>query len=162
MTVRPQRAIVAPRAVSRDFGQSLLLTDLILLMIDSKDRMVRLTGHGKTTALSHLAAELDPTDVVIVDDADPADLNPLNQFKDARLIVLASEFDIPVDQVVEISPWGQDEVIEYVIGQFPEKCKSVMSRITDAPDAWLANGTPAIWTPAVSYTHLTLPTKRIV
>ena len=150
MTVRPQRAIVAPRAVSRDFGQSLLLTDLILLMIDSKDRMVRLTGHGKTTALSHLAAELDPTDVVIVDDADPADLNPLNQFKDARLIVLASEFDIPVDQVVEISPWGQDEVIEYVVGKFPEKCQSVMSRITDAPDAWLANGTPAIWTPVLT------------
>lgn len=145
MAVQPQQAVVAPHAISKATGQSLLLTDLIQMYVDSDTLTVRVIGHGKTTALSHIAAEFDPFEVVVLDDIDRRELFPLSQFDKARLVVVTCRFNYQFDQVVELSPWSQDDVIEYVVGKFPDRCKSVMSRLTNANDSWLANGTPAIW-----------------
>ena len=82
--IEPQRVPVRPRVLSPSSGQSLLLEDEILPLIEQNARGVvwLIGGHGmgKTTALAHLAAVLPPSANLILNDDDrsqPADPNKL-------------------------------------------------------------------------------------
>src|SRR5262245_30186682 len=79
--LEPSRAIVRPRVVSPLSGQSLLLEDEILSLVErGRTGVVWLTGgagSGKTTTLAHLAAVLPPSaGVLLLDEYKPRPAEP--------------------------------------------------------------------------------------
>lgn len=48
----------------------------------------------------------------------------------------------------DLAPWSTDEIIEYVLAEFPQKAKSILGRIMPAPDPSL-EGNPRVWRTAI-------------
>ena len=131
-------ALVTPRAVSPFSGESLPLADLIRdYLYDNDVRTIRLVGQGKSTALSHLAAEFsDTVGIRFIDGELPTDLD------EWLLTVFACSDEFKPDIELQIANWSQDDVIEYLMAKDRSKCKSVMQRLTKSEDIWLGNRSP--------------------
>ncbi len=131
-------ALVTPRAASPISGEFLPLSDLVSDFIyDSAVRSIRLVGQGKSSALSHLAAEFAETPGVrFLDGEKPTNLD------DWALTVFAFGDEFKPDVELKIASWAQDEVIEYLMAKDRNSCKSVMKRLTESGDLWLANRSP--------------------
>jgi uncharacterized protein YjbI with pentapeptide repeats/energy-coupling factor transporter ATP-binding protein EcfA2 len=102
-------------------------------------------GSGKSTALRHLAAALPPEHAVcVLDDPDEA---TVAEQAGAGLVVYASETLIGPKNIAtfQLAPWGDDELIEYLLGAAPAHCGQVMSRLKAADDRGLAEGNPELW-----------------
>jgi uncharacterized protein YjbI with pentapeptide repeats len=145
--IEPQRAAVRPRVLSPSSGQSLLLEDEILSLVERNVRGVVCLaggpGSGKTTALAHLAAVLPTSaDVSLCDDdrSPPSDPD--------RLIVCRGNSGItPKDVLVayQLAPWTDDEAIEYLLARHRDRCESVMRRCRIANDKEILQGHPELW-----------------
>ncbi len=135
-------ALVQPRATSPISQQPFPLVDLILDQQDSEVRKIRIVGRGLRTALAYLKHELqDHANIQILSEDETVEsIEPDN------LVVFATQGKAKgrTDLVFKLLRWGQDEVIEYLIAKAPERCKSVMSRLTAADDIWLGNGSPRV------------------
>ena len=44
-----------------------------------------------------------------------------------------------------LAPWGEDELIEYLLAGSSKRCASVMARLKAADDRFLAEGNPELW-----------------
>src|ERR1044071_5084864 len=128
--IASQIAPVRPR-VSLPTGGDLPLDDEVRRFVDSGAAGVIAIygppGSGKTTALAHLAATI-PAGVTLVD-ADQARL--MHVADRAVLFVYAAEAPLHIRHLAtyRLSPWSEDELIEYLLARHHEKCASVMKRI---------------------------------
>lgn len=133
--LNPQRAPVKPRVRSSQGGEALPLEDHVIALLQSKVRGVVSifgpAGSGKTIALRHLAAVLGPReDLCFADNRYPAWVDAAAE----RSLVLFTSRDRRDESIhaFEMSPWTQDEIIEYLLAVHREQCSSVMADLRGA------------------------------
>lgn len=145
--IEPNRAPVRPRVISPTSGESVLLEDEILSLVERKQRglvwLVGGPGEGKTTALSHLAAALPASASVILRDDDQWQPTVPD-----RLMVRCGLAGTTLENAVvsyQLAPWTDDEVIEYLLAMHRGRCESVMRRCRPGKDAEILRGNPELW-----------------
>ncbi len=145
--IEPKPAQVKPRVVSPQTGESVLLEDSIRELIEAGVRgqiwIVGPFGAGKTTALQHLAAIFSTArNLVLVDGICPGEGSASHK----ELLVCASPTSPPTrDRAYALSPWGDDERIEYLLAWHKDRCASVMTRLKACTDCGVAQGSPELW-----------------
>jgi uncharacterized protein YjbI with pentapeptide repeats len=145
--LEPRRAPVRPRVVSPLSGETLLLEDEILSLLECGESgivwLVGGPGAGKTTALAHLAAVLPASDRLILHDDDWPIEPEWRKLYVGRGVVgsapKAARF------VYELARWGDDEIIEYLLAQHRDRCPSVVRRCQAAEHNDLLSGNPELW-----------------
>ncbi len=145
---QPVIAIVKPRVNLPETGDAIPLADLLLEIQGNSARVIEIIGgpgSGKTTALAHLAAVLFADyKVVLLDDASPAAIN--DAARDATVVFTTQRaHSAPGAVSYTLTPWGDDELVEYLLAAHPARCASVMARLRSAPDRGLPKGVPEIW-----------------
>lgn len=139
-----QAPAVCPRVISPTTGDPLPLVDLVRDALGNEAckriALVGRAGSGRSTALAALE-DILPADRMRDDVEAPPD-------RGDDVLVYAAEPPWTDDgaTVLELAPWGMDEVIEYLLACHPERCASVVARIDD-PE--FARGLPAIWVPVL-------------
>jgi len=145
----PCRAPVTPRVHLGDGQPSLPIEKRIKTMLNKGARgllnLVGPAGSGKTTGLRHLAAVLDPSDPVVLTEGR---LN--SRFKESsqtRLVVFTSQQPLDPGGLTTfyMSPWSNDDLIEYLLGTHPGRCRSVMGRLTQCSGREKLHGLPELW-----------------
>ena len=143
--VRPARAIVRPRVICPETGDVVLLEDVVNIHLQAKtcSRLIIIGGprSGKTTALLHLAS-LPYADQLRIWSCDsPAEreflfsqdttVNPL------QVCAVTSEFYDSGGESknqhslrLQLASWTDDDIIEYLLARHPQRCKSVMTRLS--------------------------------
>jgi uncharacterized protein YjbI with pentapeptide repeats len=143
----PQRALVRPRVLLPESGDSVLLEDEIRQLLETKGRgavaLVGPAGSGKTTALRHLAAVFGATSLTLLDEPD---LASIALARAAGLVVYAARTAVPAahQQVYVMAPWGRDDWLEYLLAAHRPRCASVLARVRPA-DTLLLGGLPERW-----------------
>ena len=137
-----QPVAVKPRVKSNLPGVPVLLLDTILELAESDTDAVRLVGEGKSMAIRYLSRHLsDHHRIQLMDDeSEPA--HPAHY----DLAVFTAPVHKPDPKEVELvlALWSRDDCIEYLMSTAPQRCKSVMSRLIEADDLWLASGSPRV------------------
>jgi ABC-type phosphate/phosphonate transport system ATPase subunit len=156
-TLEPLPAVVQPRVISRQSGQSVLLEDAVRLAAEQSEAqivwIVGGPGSGKTTALRHLAAVLPAgLSIRLVDDF--VDEDALNT-SDAQVLIATRSRgrDAPekVGNVFQstfpLAPWTTDDLIEYLLHAHPRQCRSVMTRLksVSAAECYALASAPELW-----------------
>jgi uncharacterized protein YjbI with pentapeptide repeats len=136
-------SIVLPRVSSPRTGDRLLLRDEIESRLENKivsghHEVIYICGDGVSTALRHLADEITTEGLRIVDG------EWSHQTSDRIQLLLTSNSCIVQHTKMRLQNWRQDEIIEYLLANHPDKCKSVMQRLTVQSFAF-ANGSPIVW-----------------
>jgi uncharacterized protein YjbI with pentapeptide repeats/energy-coupling factor transporter ATP-binding protein EcfA2 len=160
MTMQAQRAAVRPRVRSAG-GETLLLEDEVRSLADAGERgyvaILGPVGSGKTTALRHLAAVL-PTDcgVTLLDEADPPQLDraadglvvltfPSRSTEQTFAAMAAAAWQVDAHLAMyQLVPWGEDDLIEYLLAVHRPRCRAVMARLRPE-DRLLLQGVPELW-----------------
>ena len=144
--VQPRRAPVVPRARPADGGGEVLpLEDRALRLIGTGAAgLVNISGppgSGRTTALQHLAAVLPPdADVGFFDHGGPP-ARPT-----ARLVFFSSSG--PDDHSFvrfDLVPWGDDDLIEYLVAKHRSRCQAVMFKVKSYARHLSLGGSPELW-----------------
>ncbi len=152
--ILPSLAIVRPRAVCPETGESLPLEELVESFFFQHQtgaiEIVGGPGSGKTTALAHLAEVLYPCDTVLyLDEPTPSEVV---RAMASQLVVYTTSRrwhnDI-ADVVFDLSPWGEDDLIEFLLAAHRGLCRSVILRIRAAQDRGLLGGSPELWRIAI-------------
>jgi uncharacterized protein YjbI with pentapeptide repeats len=144
--LEPRRAPVRPRVVSPVSGETLLLEDEILALLErGAIGMVWVTGGsgtGKSTALAHLLTVLPP-------------LSQASRRDDWLLLYEPHKLAIgcgiagtaPKDALIiyEMAPWTDDELIEYMLAMHRERCPAVMAKCKASAGKDLLSGNPELW-----------------
>jgi uncharacterized protein YjbI with pentapeptide repeats len=145
--IEPQRAPVRPRVLSPSSGESVLLEDEILSLVERNARglvwLIGGLGSGKTTALAHLAAVLPDSARVILRDDDqwqPA-------VPDRLMIRCGRAGTAPKNALAsyQLAPWTDDEIVEYVLAVHRDRCESIMRRCSLGNDKEILRGNPELW-----------------
>ena len=143
----PERAPVRPRVLLADGGGALPLEDEIQALLDRRAigavNIRSPSGAGKTVALRHLAAVLCPADRLLI--LDEPVVGDIIENAHKRLFVYAGPM-APIAHLGEfqLSPWGRDDILEYLLSVHPSRCAAVMSRLAVA-DCTAFSGSPEIW-----------------
>jgi uncharacterized protein YjbI with pentapeptide repeats len=155
--IQAERAAVRPRVISPETGDAIPLEDLLL---DSPAKIVEIVGahgSGKTTALAHLAAVKGPDhDVAFVDNSLPPDGGLVQAalyraisdavLRGAKLVFTRCESARLLNVVsYRLAPWGDDEILEYLLAKHAQQCGSVLGRLKAAPDRHAPAGLPELW-----------------
>lgn len=154
--IAPQRAVVRPRAISPESGQSLPLEELVSSLLETRlpgkaadSYVIQITGgpgSGKSTALAHLAAVLPQSpEVLFLDDTIPS------RSSLCRYVIVAyrASDSVGADAVLELAPWGEDDLIEYLLAVHPRNCGSVVGRLRAAAGSSQFVGSPEICRPVL-------------
>jgi uncharacterized protein YjbI with pentapeptide repeats len=148
--IQADRAPVKPRVISPETGDAIPL-DEIFLDVDCKPKriieIVGGVGAGKTTALAHLAAVV-PVDlkVVFVDDGSFSSVYTACCTPDAAVVFTAREsLRFQESLTYRLAPWGNDDLLEYLLAMHPQQCGSVLARLKTAADRDLPDGVPELW-----------------
>ncbi|MEK6233457.1 MAG: pentapeptide repeat-containing protein [Planctomycetales bacterium] len=150
----PRIAPVKPRVILSETGDAAPLENLIGDLLRSGDRgsieILGGDGSGKTTALRHLAALVppDPGRLLYLDDA----LAPsVRTWSRDRLVVYSSDRTIPGQPLVSrplvscvMTPWEQDDLIEYLVATQPGQAASVIKRALAAKNWSVLGGNPQL------------------
>jgi uncharacterized protein YjbI with pentapeptide repeats len=156
------RASVKPHAISPETGEVLALEDAVESWIERDARGLILVsggvGSGRTTAIRHLAAVLPPRPHLRFVDHSELLLDEIDSKSISGLLVIASIGGVgdrkPSGEYVladyRLANWSMDDVIEYLVSCWPERCASVVSRLETADeerDGETASlyGCPAVW-----------------
>jgi uncharacterized protein YjbI with pentapeptide repeats len=146
--IAPDRAPVKPRGISPETGDAIPLEDILLDALLGSARTIKIVGgpgSGKTAALAHLAATL-PADlgVVYLDDASAF---AIAEAARSASVVFTSQnpHSLPEAVCYRLAPWGDDELMEYLLTVHPLECRSVWTRLQAAPDRHLPRGIPELW-----------------
>jgi len=145
-----ERARVRPRVISPGTGEAVLLEDEIGPLIQQGAcglvHIVGGPGSGKSTALRHLAAILPPwahERVRLLDEYDVA-------VDDAdRTLIIFTALQMSQSSrsaVYGLAPWGQDDLIEYLLAAHRDRCPSVMARLKHSGNGGFLQGIPELWT----------------
>jgi uncharacterized protein YjbI with pentapeptide repeats len=146
--IQPIRAPVRPRVVSSEIGDAMPLEDVLQECERSPAEVIEIVGgpgSGKSTALAHLAAVAPPgCNVLFLDAPSPASVSEASK---KASVVFASPHSLSAPGAVSyrLQPWGDDEVLEYLLAMHPAHCRSVMTRLQTAPDRRLPQGRPELW-----------------
>lgn len=145
----PSQAIVRPRAFCPETGEALPLDELVESFFAGRQTgavgIVGPAGSGKSTALKYLSESLAiGKPVVYLDDAS---YEAVASAKAIQLVVCTSRKSRAeiVDATFELSPWDDDDLIEYLLATRPDRCQSVLSRIRTDADRGLLRGSPELW-----------------
>jgi uncharacterized protein YjbI with pentapeptide repeats len=154
LPVRPvlvaERARVRPRIVSAEIGESLPLEDEIRPRIEAGEcgaiRIMGAIGSGKTTALRHLASQMPPLAPVRFLD-EPAPEAVAVAARQGLVVYVATNASYPKHLATyRLAPWGDDELLEYLMGGDRERCASVIARLRDKKaDREFLQGVPELW-----------------
>ncbi len=145
-----ERARVRPRVVSSDTGEAVLLEDEIGSLIQQGKcgyvQIVGGPGSGKSTSLEHLAAILPPWTqerVRLLDENDfaAADADHFLVVSTARQVSQSNRL-----AAYGLAPWGQDDLIEYLLAAHRDRCASVMARLRHSGNLGYLRGIPELWT----------------
>lgn len=138
-----QPAIVEPRAFNSD-GELRLLVDLVEHQIDDGRRLIRVTGEGKSIALQYLQSRFsDRTEIRYLDD------KPVTGYANSEIIIFTHWTSLGSVVEFRLAKWNLDDCIDYVMARAPDQCKSVISRLVEADDLWLASQSPRVITAAL-------------
>ena len=107
-------------------------------------------GSGKTTALRHLAAVLPAGAAVGLCDEVPnrAAWRDVDEAAKSHLVICTARPDGASSSVARLTmaPWGNDDVIEYLLARHPQHCRAVMRRVQSSAAAHLSlDGSPELW-----------------
>jgi uncharacterized protein YjbI with pentapeptide repeats len=138
--VIPAFATVRPRVVVASTGESRLLDEAVGELIEEFPFFtVRITGgigSGKSTAVAHLAAVFAHRDAIVFLDEPSAD--ELEKDLAASFVVMAALPGVGRGVELALEPWGQDQLIEYLLAVHHDSCGSVMRRLgTAASESWV-------------------------
>ena len=104
-------------------------------------------GSGRTLALQHLLAILPQSSHIRFLDDDATD--EMAWIASGALVICGSlTAHFGCDNVVAsfpLTPWGEDEFIEYLLAAHPAECRSVMERMAASADSDLLQGIPELW-----------------
>ncbi|MGA2257919.1 MAG: pentapeptide repeat-containing protein [Thermoguttaceae bacterium] len=142
--IQPDRAPVKPRVISPETGDVIPLED-IFLESGGVIEIVGGLGAGKTTALAHLAATA-PTDLRVVY-LDNASIALVVEAARSAMVVFTSQGSrsLPGAVSYRVAPWGNDELMEYLLARHPLQSRSVWARLQAVPDRHLPRGLPELW-----------------
>lgn len=144
--IKPQQAPVRPRVVSPVSGESVSLEDVVREHLGAhRPGIIEICGGprtGKTTALAHLAT-LDCADqLLLLDDAQAAQVRRAGQ---SRLIIYACLQPLQLTHLAFVmAPWCDDDLIEYLLAQHPQRCAAVLSRAAAPRARKLLGGAPLL------------------
>lgn len=144
----PQNAYVIPRVISPQTGDAVPIEEVFAEVEGRACGAIEIVGDrgaGKTTALAFLETLLPPAGgFVLLDEPDPTRLAQAA----ANSIAIYSSREPRAAETIQsfpLAPWGDDELMEYLLAAHPEQCRSVMSRLRRAPDHHLLGGNPELW-----------------
>jgi uncharacterized protein YjbI with pentapeptide repeats/energy-coupling factor transporter ATP-binding protein EcfA2 len=146
--IQPQRAPVTPRVLSPDTGDVIPLEEAILALVVESQGVIEIVGgpgSGKTTALGHLAAVLPPDPpVLLLDDADP--VRAARESAQRTVVYTATTPHLSIAaKSLYLASWTEDELIEYLLAVHPDRCGSVMGRLSGAEYRRRLSGVPQLW-----------------
>jgi len=145
--VQPARAAVKPRILSPETGELILLDETIqeLAAITSRGaiELVGGRGAGKTTALRHLAAELQSDKIAFLDEPEVAELR--GEANQRLVIFTACRPGDDADRSFALAPWSSDDAIEYLLAAYPHRCQAVMSIVQGDDFREALSGRPVLW-----------------
>jgi uncharacterized protein YjbI with pentapeptide repeats len=145
--IEAKLAPVKPRILSPQTGETVLLEDAIRELLEAGIRgqiwIVGPLGAGKTTALQHLAAVYSGVpNVSFLDAPNPKEGCPTPN----DLLVCTSTMSPPrKGRAYRLSPWGDDERIEYLLACHKDQCASVMTRLKACTDRGVILGNAELW-----------------
>ncbi len=144
--IEPVIAAVRPRVTSPVTGDSVLLQEEVLDLLEQGiHQPIVLVGRrssGKTTALRHLAAVLpNARDLHWIDDA-KSDIPPSSPDNYPVICTRRRSPGWGRSTELRLLPWGEDELIEYLLAVHPDHCREVISRTADGRSL---NGSPHWW-----------------
>jgi uncharacterized protein YjbI with pentapeptide repeats len=151
--VRPARAPVVPRVRPGEGGEALPIHDHVNALLRRGVRgLIRLDGppgSGKSTALRHLAEVLPPdAPVSLMDDVGhrwaTAAVGNWIQASKRLCVAVVSPDAIHVGRL-EMVPWGDDDLIEYLLANHRRHCQAVMTRVKASPRQFSLGGSPELW-----------------
>ena len=133
-SVIPNFAVVRPRVVAAGTDEPRPLDEVVAELADaSASGLVRVTGpcgSGKSTALAHLAAVFGGDNQLVF--LDEPSQEELDRCGNDVLIVATMPRDAGRGLELRLEPWGQDELIEYLLARRSEACSSVIRRLGPA------------------------------
>jgi len=145
--IHPKRAPVRPRVILPETEDTVPLETIFLEEAPPTGavELIGDRGSGKSTSLAHLAALAPPDRRVFFFDEDGIDV--VAQAAQTGLAVYTSFHPRPVAGKASyfLAPWGEDELVEYLLAEHPARCGSVMARLHVAPDRDLPAGIPELW-----------------
>jgi len=138
-----------PRARLGPDGAAIPLEQRIGILLDRKARgavnLVGPGGSGKTVAIDHLAAVFGPNaSLLLLDGTDAEQAERLSQ---QGLVVFTSTQ--PADPkrfaTFEMAPWGEVDLIEYLLATHRGRCRAVMDKLRRAGGHDELMGRPELW-----------------
>jgi uncharacterized protein YjbI with pentapeptide repeats len=150
--IQPEGAAVRPRILAPESGAALPLEEEILRLLEERAtglvQIVGPCGSGKTTALRHLATMLPPdAPAVLLDQPLPGEV-PEAETQALVIYTTRTARSGPHLATLRLAPWGDDDLIEYLLSLHRDRCRSVMSRVRPSDRALLA-GIPDLWQTAL-------------
>ena len=144
----PLPAPVRPRVIAPETGDVLPLEEAIRPALTRGRGAIEILGgpgSGKTTALEHLAAVLDPAENVLLLDEPEAAGVAVEAHE--RLVVYSAgaRHGHLTDTSFRLASWGDDDLIECLLAVQPARCQSVMRRVRAAADRRRLQGRPELW-----------------
>jgi uncharacterized protein YjbI with pentapeptide repeats len=145
--ILPQRAPVRPRVLSPVSGEAFPLEDEVRQLLDGGQRgWVSIQGgpgSGKTTALRHLAAVLPANPRLYLVDG-PA--GKPSEYSATALVITSNAVPSFGRLLVSyrLTPWREDDWIEYLLAAHGPRCASVIRRVRAAGDGSLLRGIPEL------------------
>jgi uncharacterized protein YjbI with pentapeptide repeats len=130
-----------------DTRETLLLEDLVgAIAAKVNCGAIEVVGErrtGKTTALAHLASLALGEQLGLLDDARPIDVQ-LSAAK--HFVVYTTCRSLGLTGLrYELAPWCRDDLIEYLLSTHPDRCASVMARVTSDDNEVLLEGKPELY-----------------
>ncbi len=156
------RASVKPHVISPATGETLALEDAVASWIERDARGIILVsgdpGFGRTTAINHLAAVLPKKPHIrFADHADELS-REIDQESIRNLLLIASSDDANGEKrsgphllaEYSLAGWTFDDVIEYLLDRWPDRCASVVARLKAADEERAGEsdsleGCPTVW-----------------
>jgi uncharacterized protein YjbI with pentapeptide repeats len=171
----PSRVRILPGTASLPIERQ--VKSLLDRRIRGPVRLLGPPGSGKSTALAHLAATLEPGLPVAIFDSEnnhvgsgagegEAPAEPILSVAEDRgsagaspsragipglfqthLVIYTSSApaEVPRENTLELSPWTDEDLIEYLLATHPGRVRAVMSKIRSDPQATSLNGLPELW-----------------
>jgi uncharacterized protein YjbI with pentapeptide repeats len=149
----PTRAPVVPRVRAADGGECLPIqnqVDLLLRRCDGRGLVILSgpAGSGKSTALAHLTAVM-PSDAPVrtIDNVAGPIWDGVARLARTSLVVAATSEDRTRDCTTKLkmSPWGDDDLIEYLLAAHRPQCQAVMFKVKSYTQHISLDGSPQLW-----------------
>lgn len=149
--------VVRPRCYVADVAEPVLLEDEVRAFIERRRRgaieIVGGQGAGKSMALEYLVDVLaDIPGIPRIDDAAPLDIE---LFRSAGLVIYSASTPLRTrpDLSLRLAPWGDDELIEYLLAAHPAECNQLLPRVLAASDRSTIAGVPELWALVLEQMH---------